>query len=155
MGTYTMLKVNTVLKLNTPDQVIGILRYLIGEIDDAPVNLPNHLFFKCDRWKMVLMGVSCYHKESLEANRTLNKDKYGWHISSYSSFKNYDDEIKHFLNWIAPYVDMPDGTEIGNIQYEESYSYDISVIIDQGNIVEKRLDKENNELYYFDEVYDE
>jgi transposase InsO family protein len=33
--------------------------------------------------------------------------------------KNYDNEIKHFIDWLTPYIDQEDGECIGWSWYEE------------------------------------
>ena len=52
MGMYTEINVCFDLVKDTPKNVVSILHYLI-EGDDEPSDLPNHEFFKCDRWDMV------------------------------------------------------------------------------------------------------
>ena len=52
MGMYTEIYVKAVLKENVDDNVINILKYMLG-IDDVELEdftLPSHSLFKTDRW---------------------------------------------------------------------------------------------------------
>lgn len=51
MGMYTEINVCFDLTKGTPKNVVDVLYYLIDD-NDKPSDLPNHEFFKCDRWDM-------------------------------------------------------------------------------------------------------
>lgn len=59
MGMYTEVNVCFDLVKDTLKDIIDILYYLI-EGKDEPLELPNHDFFKCDRWDMVARCDSYY-----------------------------------------------------------------------------------------------
>lgn len=52
MGMYAEINVCFDLTKGTPKNVVDVLYYLIDD-NDKPSDLPNHEFFKCDRWDMV------------------------------------------------------------------------------------------------------
>jgi len=112
MGYYTELKFKATLKENTPPEIINLLKRVIIEgdlgIGDAvffssdEVFKPefDHKFLKCERWYMMLIsndfgttnGSKMFQQNGL------------WIIDLHTSFKNYDQEIDHFVNWISPYI---------------------------------------------------
>lgn len=52
MGMHAEINVCFDLTKGTPKNVVDVLYYLIDD-NDKPSDLPNHEFFKCDRWDMV------------------------------------------------------------------------------------------------------
>ncbi len=79
---------------------------------------PEHPFFQCERWYMLLRGGSSYHETR---GFDLRYDPYrSQHILfCHSSFKNYGGEIARFLDWIDPMVDELPGEFLGYSLYEE------------------------------------
>ena len=76
----------------------------------------EHPFFHCPRWTMLLFGGSAYHPtRGFDCRREENE---GPVLFIHSSFKNYDDEIVKFLDWIDPLVAEPQGTFLGYSLYE-------------------------------------
>lgn len=59
MEMYTEINVCFDLLRNTPKDIVDILHCLI-EGTDAPLILPEHKFFRCDRWSMVACCDSYY-----------------------------------------------------------------------------------------------
>lgn len=59
MGMYAEINVCFDLTKGTPKNVVDVLYYLIDD-NDKPSDLPNHEFFKCDRWDMVACCDSYY-----------------------------------------------------------------------------------------------
>ncbi len=121
MYTELVLKVN--LKDETPTEVREILSYLFDA--ERPFStlpafaLPDHPFFKCDRWRNVGNGSSFYHHP--KALSHIDKD----YLFSRSDIKNYDEEIEKFLNWLSPYLnEYQRGNCVGWYWYEEQeYPY--------------------------------
>lgn len=116
MGMYTELVLKADIREDIPDQVRAILRFLFTEGDrgEAPTDLPDHPFFKADRWRWIGQSSSYYHipwaVSRYEADR----------IFSRSDLKNYGGEIALFVDWLAPYVEMRGERKcIGWSWYEE------------------------------------
>ena len=120
MGMYTEIVANFALKENVPSEVITILQYLVGDQENRPTKLPDHDFFKCNRWAATLMMSSYYFMPI--SNSILHHDEPNstWYLSSRSDLKNYDGEIEKFFDWIDPYVDALNGEFLGYSRYEES-----------------------------------
>lgn len=59
MEMYTEINVCFDLLRNTPKDIVDILHCLI-EGTDVPLILPEHKFFRCDRWSMVACCDSYY-----------------------------------------------------------------------------------------------
>ena len=116
MGHYTEFKFKGKLKKDTPAEVTKFLHRIFIERDlGLPRNAMlfhskdvfkpdfDHPFFKCERWYQCFLGTN-FNGENME-ERTM---KYNTHGNSiiliHSEFKNYDDEIEHFLDWIKPFL---------------------------------------------------
>lgn len=100
MGFYTDFSVDLTLRSDTPTEVVDVIRYMVWENweqdprnEIIPPHLPDHALFRCERWHHFLSSTS-------HGNRKFD----GLHLEIDSgSFKNYDDEIVKFTDWIAPY----------------------------------------------------
>lgn len=118
MGMYTELVLNLTVKASIPADALTVLRHLANG-DEAPVALPDHPFFRCDRWSMVMRCSSHYFipfaLSRLESPEYV-KDHY---LSTRSDLKNYSDEIDLFVDWLAPYMDALPGSFLGYKRYEE------------------------------------
>jgi hypothetical protein len=119
MGMYTELIIKADVKNNLPDDVEQVLQYLFNG-GDEPDSLPDHLFFRCERWPMVGQCSSYYHTPW-----ATSKYSEGY-LFSRSDLKNYGDEISLFIDWIKPYLDVYEGQCIGWRWYEED---DVPVLI--------------------------
>ena len=123
MGMYTELVLKCEIKENVPENVHNILSYLFNQADgfDNPPPQPDHAFFLCERWRMLGQCSSFYHVPfALSKYSTGFSDgRAGGYIFSRSDLKNYDNEIKHFIDWLTPYIDQEDGECIGWSWYEE------------------------------------
>lgn len=118
MGMYTELFISCRLK-NDP-AIINVLKYMIGEIDEQPA-LPDHNLFKlADRWNFMLQCSSYYFVPRVV--HLLEYDKIGdyWCFINRSDFKNYDNEVELFINWIRPYLIDSDGDMFAYSRYEET-----------------------------------
>jgi hypothetical protein len=119
MGMYTELDFHVRLNENTPDGVINILRYMVGNVENEPTFLPSHELFSTTRWARMCMGGSYYFDADPRAYLRYDKIAEQFFLGIRSNFKNYDNEIELFLDWIMPYVDAFDGDYIGYYRYEE------------------------------------
>lgn len=128
MGMYT--KINIILKLrkDTPKQVEEIVKSMfdgdtVEDMKSKGIELPEHKFFEDDRrvW-FPRSGGSCYFTGTANsAIKYRNVDnKMVLHIDT--DFKNYQEEIDLFLDWISHYVDAENNEFLGYSRYEEFYN---------------------------------
>lgn len=116
MGMYTELFI--CCRVKNDENVINILKYMLKDKNSTKPELPDHELFKTDRWEFMLIGSSYYFVPETVHCLTWNKIGNYWSFINRSDFKNYDEEIAKFINWITPYVE--DGDEmIGYSRYEE------------------------------------
>lgn len=122
---YTELFIKCEMKSDLPKEVLNVLKYLFGDEDlDPGIELPEHDFFKCERWRFIGNGYSHYFAPFATSEFRKN------YLISRSDLKNYNDEIERFLDWVMPYIAEPEGQFIGYHIYEESdtptliYKYD-------------------------------
>lgn len=113
MGYYTELKLNIKLKKETPDNIIEFLKKVLIDKDigvdnkflfkSGDVFKPwfSHDFFKCQRWYMLFLSTNW--DEDMQGGK-LREDKGNWTVNLHTEFKNYDDEIDKFMDWITPYI---------------------------------------------------
>lgn len=124
MGDYTRFEFDAKLVDDTPQEVVDTLKYMmdggVTSDEDPGPELPTHALFKAERWGMVLRGASSYRPETQTTyvRSVFEIDDNGYRLKVLSSFKNYDNEIRLFCDWIAPYLDEDDGTEVGTTQFE-------------------------------------
>lgn len=122
MGMYTDFCFDVIIRSDVPDNVVAILNQMRDFNHNEALDkiLPDHQFFKCGRWAQIGHCCSAYfpaeprfifEKESLTNDYVLNLR---------CNLKNYDDEIKHFIDWIKPYVDAAPGEFLGFYRYEEA-----------------------------------
>lgn len=115
MGVYTEIIFGAEIS-TTNQQVLDVLTYLLGDSDEIPAvlvsNLPDHPFFKCDRWKWIANTSSYYFGVNV-SHRLFKKEPYKencYIVSFRANIKNYSNEIEHFLNWISPYIVQGSGS---------------------------------------------
>lgn len=96
MGDYTRFEFNAKLRGNTPQEIVDVLQYMMDG------------------------GASSVHPETQtdHARSILEIGDNGYRLKVLSSFKNYDNEVRLFCDWIAPYLDEDDGTEVGTSEFE-------------------------------------
>ncbi len=111
MGHYTEFSFQANLRKDTPSEVINLLNRVVNERDlghdkvlfkTSDVFKPefDHVFFKCDRWYMLFLSTNgC---EGMKT--TFSKVKNYYELSIHSEFKNYDDEVDYFMDWIKPFI---------------------------------------------------
>ena len=118
MGMYTELIFGASLKKNTPKEVIDVLKYMIGDIKEKPIDFPfsgNRSLFLSGSY---YFGV-CDPVKKLWFDTIDNSYK----ISTRSNLKNYNNEIETFLEWIKPYIESGSGSNnmYAIVTYEEDY----------------------------------
>lgn len=112
MGHYTRFNCNITLKKDTPELIIDFFKRVLIDRDlghnkvmfsSEDVFKPEfeHEFFKCDRWYMMLLSNNW--DNTIRGSKIYFKNNY-WHIGIDSEFKNYDNEIDKFIDWITPYI---------------------------------------------------
>ena len=106
MGMYTELIFGAELKKDTPNKVIEALKYMLGEIEEKPLNFP----LPEGRCEWLFRGSSYYFAINEPVFKMwLDNIDECWHISTRSNIKNYEGEIETFLEWILPYIDSGSG----------------------------------------------
>ena len=103
MGMYTELIFSAELKSDLPEQVVNVIQYMCDG-KNQPDILPEHDFFKTNRWRYLFTMSSCYFVDTISP--VFRRDKYDddWRLSTRSNLKNYDGEIEKFLDWIKQYI---------------------------------------------------
>lgn len=120
MGMYTEFHFNVKLKKETPGEVIEALQYMAGgNVQDWRPNI-DHPLFKTERWDWMFNSNSYYF--NMTPNSTFRWDEIAkrYYLSIRCNFKNYDDEIALFLDWITPHLDAEPGEFLGFSRYEEA-----------------------------------
>ena len=119
MGMYTELHFNAELKKNTPKSVIDILNYMIGKAEKEP-ELPDDALFNTSRWVYMLQMDSYYFNADTISTLRFDDISSSYYLCIRCNLKNYDDEIKKFINWINHYLDAHEGEFLGFSRYEET-----------------------------------
>lgn len=94
MGSYTQFFFAA--KVNDEPAVIDVLRFMLFG-GDRPA-LPDHPLFKTDRWDCML------RMEDLHVAKLQKGFMDKWSVVAHSNFKNYDNEIDKFVDWIRPHL---------------------------------------------------
>ena len=122
MGTYTEIYVKAVLKEDVDDNVINILKFMLGmdDVELEDLEIPSHSLFATVRWDCMLRSSSYYHIPYTIKLLEYNNISENYYLVVRSDFKNYQGEIGKFFDWIAPYIEKcGDKTFIGYSLYEE------------------------------------
>ena len=123
MGMYTEILVKCDIMPQAPQEVRDVLGFLFNNDEHDALKLPDHPFFKADRWSFIGNSSSYYHipwsVSKYESDRVFSR----------SDLKNYCGSIELFWNWITPYIDEPDGKCVGWHWYEEC---DIPTLVIKG-----------------------
>lgn len=115
MGNYTRFHFNVRLTKSTPPEVVGFLDKTInqgdiglqeGEVmfkpEDVPVPDLRHAFFLCSRWYALFMSKNW---GDLPPTSFGTDPQYGYHhLIIDSEFKNHEDEIGKFIEWVSPWI---------------------------------------------------
>jgi len=129
MGMYTEIVVKIEInKVNVGEQAFSILEAMFNPnscIDLDELELPNHSFFRCDRWQLIGNSSSFYHHPHVVGDwyypryETLSNDT-DIYIFSRSDLKNYNSEIEQFFDWLdCLMLNNSNGDFIGYSLYEE------------------------------------
>ena len=105
MGEYTELRMDVVLKSDTPldvvDALLVMLRFDVGLV------MPDHdhPLFRTPRWDRMFTCGSAYHPDAHGSK--MDRDEFTGQLKLHvhSSFKHYNNEIPLFMDWIKPYLD--------------------------------------------------
>lgn len=130
MGMYTKINIILPIKNDTSNDIKEILQSMFegDDIEDMKrkqLKLPSHKFFEGNRriW-FPASGGSYYFTGTVNSNIKYTSDagdnQMVLHIDT--DFKNYDDEIELFLDWIQPYVDAGQNEFLGYSRYEETFN---------------------------------
>lgn len=124
MGMYTEIHFNAELRKDTPEEVIEILKYMVGgDLIDDPMNDADltsiHDLFHCDRWGFMLRCDSYYFSSDTRSTLRFDDISKSYFLCIKSNLKNYSGEIEKFIDWIHPYLDEFDGDYLGHYRYEE------------------------------------
>lgn len=120
MGMYTQLHFGVQLKKDTPTVVVDVLKYMLGDVDEHPKPLPRHRLFSKPRWPLMLQCDSYYFDYKTTSHLAFDDIAGQWWFNVTSNFKNYDDEIAAFVDWVMPFVDASEGEFLGYSRYEET-----------------------------------
>lgn len=136
MGMYTKLSVDLSFKDNLPKEVVTALEVMTGrksleDIDES--HLPKHKLFETSRWDFMLCCCSYYHTPFSLTKLHYDDIAEHYYLTSSSDFKNYDDEVDLFFDFIKDYVE--EGF-LGYSLYEEDED-PILYYLKEGNIVNK------------------
>ena len=136
MGMYTELVLG--VELNATKEVLQKLKFMLGT-SGRDVNI-KHPLFSCKnntptRWSSMLISGSYYFDGQTDSKLFHDNICGGDYLNVRCNLKNYDNEIKLFLDWLCPYI----ATEgfLGYTRYEENYNPTL-------------IYKENNEIVYKD-----
>lgn len=120
MGMYTEVYICSKL---TKDVPMDILKYLFTDNFKLPIpedlKLPDHPFFKVERWFQIGHCCSYYHIPYPTSDLRFDETSKNWYLVSRSDIKNYDNQIELFFDWVMPYLDKCEGEFIGYSRYEE------------------------------------
>lgn len=111
MATRTRLKCKIVLRKDTPEGVLSILKRVlirgdlginkvIFESEDVFKPDSTHEFFKCENWYMLFLSTDW---EDIGGGKMYQERGY-WVIDLETQFRCHDDEIEKFVDWITPFV---------------------------------------------------
>lgn len=121
MGMYTEFHYNAELSSNTPESVVKILEFMLGNTEQ-PVGLPEHPLFKTDRWQHMLISDSYYFDADTHSTLRYDDNAESYYLCIRCNLKNYCDEIRKFCDWIRPYINKEQGEFLGFSRYEECES---------------------------------
>lgn len=122
MGMYTEIYTKITFKEDTPKEVIDIIKYMVGMIDETELNgAPDHPLFKTGRWDFMFQCCSYYHMPETNVKFWFDDIANQWFLNGRSDLKDYDQEIAKFFDWVKPYCETrgDEKTFIGYHLYEE------------------------------------
>lgn len=115
MGDYTEFFARGLLKKDTPEIVIDLLRTMAGDFADPPIlDYPDHPLFKTRRWPHLGWTASAFWVTATESViRKSNWSLGQWEFDFHASLKNYEGVIGKFFDWIDPYLELEQNEFIG------------------------------------------
>ena len=105
---YTKLSIDLSFKENLPREVVTALEVMVGDKSTEDIvssDLPNHNLFKTYRWDFMLRCSSYYHTPFNLTKLHYDDIAKSYYLTSSSDFKNYDDEVNLFFDFIKDYVE--------------------------------------------------
>lgn len=124
MGNYTRIKFASVLRSDTPSEVVEVLSAVsAGDWSRAKAIAPLHEFFEAERWAGLLRGNAAAPVwPQADGRLTIVCSEDGlFSLAFHSSTKNYDNEIDKFLAWTGPYLASAPGDVLGEFEGEDHY----------------------------------
>ena len=124
MDMYTEIYVKAVLKEDVDDNVINILKYMLGmdDVELEDLTIPPHSLFETNNWHYMLRSGSYYHIPHNVKLFEYNEISNSYYLVVHSYFKNYNGEIGKFFDWIKQYLEQDYyKTFMGYSLYEEEY----------------------------------
>ena len=115
MGMYTELNIGVSLRSDTPENIIDILKYMLGDIDKAETT--DHPLFSTQRWTCMLRCDSYYFDGRTDSSMERDDIDHKYKLNVRCNLKNYSGEIELFLDFIRPYL-VTEGF-LGYARYEE------------------------------------
>ena len=134
MGMYTELNIGVDLTPSTPDSVIEVLNYMLGNKEDM-VEVPDHPLFQTERWRYMLGSDSCYFDGRTDSSMVRDAVTGVYALNVRCNLKNYDGEISKFLDFIFPYV-----RTYGFIGYTRYEEFELPYLIWRGEDKMRLLD---------------
>ena len=119
MGMYTEFVFASELKKETPKEVIDILKYMVGDVEEYTCELPNNDLFKTRRWEFMLRCDSYYFDGKTSSIFVYDDIAKSYFITIRCNLKNYNSEIENFCDWISPYLKQYNNNFLGYHRYEE------------------------------------
>ena len=108
MGMYTKISLDLKFKENLPLEVVKALEVMVGEVDSSLYSItdfPNHDLFKSTRWNFMLRCSSYYHTPFSLTKLHYDDISKHYYLVSSSDFKNYDNEVELFFDFVKDYVE--------------------------------------------------
>ena len=119
MGMYTKISVDLKFVGNLPSEVVKALEAMVGEVDSnlySITDFPTHELFKTPSWSYMLRCSSYYHTPFSLTKLHYDDISKHYYLVSSSDFKNYDNEVELFFDFVKDYVE---GGFLGYSLYEE------------------------------------
>lgn len=122
MGMYTEFHFNAALKKSTPKNVINILEFMCGQRESQDGLELSHDLFETEsqRWQFMLRSDSYSFPFTWHSSVFFESTSECYWINVKSSFKNYEGEIRLFLDWILPFINEDEEDLLGFYRYEEN-----------------------------------
>lgn len=123
MGMYTELNIGVSLRSDTPENIINILEYMLGDIESQVETTP-HPLFETDRWHYMLRCDSYYFDGRTDSSMEQDSIDHQFKLNVRCNLKNYDSEIEKFMDFIRPYLETR-----GFLGYKRYEEYDDPTLI--------------------------